>query len=128
LFCMGEKDNKNKDKEIGCTGFYLYSYLSHKNDIFEKGYDVSIKNLTEETGIPKRTLIRYLGILKEYKMIDFIHNQDFFVIGMSEGERKATTYITRSYDLFSDKPIPFKRIEVKTEEEYSYYLKEKEGL
>lgn len=101
LFCVS-------NSKIGCTGFYLYAYLKHKNDIFESGYDVSIEELSQSIGVARRTLINYLGQLKSYKMIDFKHNQDFFAIGLED--RKANTYITRDYGFFYDRPIPFKRI------------------
>lgn len=115
LYCMS-------NKEIGCTGFYLYAYLKHKNDMYEFGYDVSLVKLAEETGIAETTLDRYLGNLKRYKLIDFEHNQDFFVVGMKKEDRKANTYMTREHNFFLKNPVPFKKIEVMKKKEYIQLL------
>lgn len=115
-------------KEIGCTGFYLYSYLSHRCDIFDGEYDVSLIRLAEETGLSSASLDKYLGLLKSYKMIDFRHNQDFFVVGLDKSERKANTYIVRSFDLFSEKKSSFKKIDIMKREEYQHLLRERENM
>ncbi len=119
LYCMS-------NKKIGCTGFYLYSYLKHKNDIYEGGYDVSIEDLVIETGIPDSTLNKYISLLKSYRMIDFYHNQEAFCVAYKSEDRKANTYITNDYILFSDKPVPYERIKVIKKDEYLKQLKEKE--
>jgi hypothetical protein len=119
LYCMSNKD-------IGCTGFYLWSYLKMQNQIFENGYDVSILNLSIETGIPDSTLNKYIGLLKSYKMINFYHNQEAFSVAYRDEDRKANTYETREYFSFSDKPVPYEKIKVVTKEEYLKQLKEKE--
>lgn len=118
LYCM---TNEN----INCTGFYLYAYLKHKNDIYG-GYDVSLENLVEETGIAERTLDKYLGMLKKYKMIDFKHNQKFFAIGMRKEDRMANTYYTNEYHDFSDKPVPYNKIEIVKKEDYLKMIKKEE--
>lgn len=119
MYCMGNED-------IGCTGFYLYSYLKHKNDIYEGGYDVSLQDLSSETGIAERTLDKYLNALKGYRMIDFKHNQEFFAIGLKEEDRKANTYITKGYDQFSDDLIPFHKITIMRKKDYFKMLEEEE--
>lgn len=111
LYCM---DNE----EVGCTGFYLYSYLSHKNDIHEGKYDVSLENLAKETGISGRALDKYLGALKSFKLVDFILNQEFFAIGMRDFERKSNTYIVNEHYGFSNIPIPFATIEIMKKQDY----------
>lgn len=120
MYCMSKE-------ALGCVAFYLYSYLKHRNDIHVGGVDVSLDNLAKETGISRRSVNKYIGLLKSYKMIDFKHNQDFFVIGMVEG-RMSNTYITRDYDFFSENPTPYRRIEVKTNEQYENHLKGKEEM
>jgi hypothetical protein len=119
LYCMSNDG-------IGCTGFYLYSYLKHMNDVFVGGYDISLEDLAEETGIADRTLDKYLGMLKGYQMIDFKHNQEFFAIGMKSEDRMANTYITNDYDIFKDKPVPFKKISIMKKKDYFKMLKEEE--
>ncbi|WP_338656277.1 hypothetical protein V6B14_08535 [Sporosarcina psychrophila] len=116
LYCMSNED-------IGCTGFYLYAYLKHKNDLFEGGFDVSLQNLSSDTGISETGIDRYLGALKGYKLVDFIHNQEFFAIGMRKEDRKANTYITNKHCMFNDIHIPFNKIEIMKKKEYFEMLK-----
>lgn len=116
MFCMANKD-------LGVVAFYLYSYIKHNNDVFDGGYDVPMTKLSEDTGIARRTMIKYMDQLKSYRMIDFQHNQDYFVVGMFDEDRKASTYYANGYELFSDKPQPFEKMETMLREDY---LKEKE--
>lgn len=111
LFCMS-------NSEIGCTGFYLYSFLKCKCDLFKSGYDTSLVNLSKQTKISERSLDKYLGLLKSHRMIDFYHNQDYFAVGMLKEDKKANTYVTRDFDLFSDEKIPFEKIQIISKSEY----------
>lgn len=111
MYCMANKD-------LGVVGFYLYSWLKHKNDIFS-GYDVSYEKLSAETGIPRRTMIKYLNALKGYNLISFKFNQEYFVLGeMEDEDRRATTYYTNSYYSFYDEPMPFKKMAVISSNDY----------
>ncbi|ANC77199.1 hypothetical protein ABE65_010445 [Fictibacillus phosphorivorans] len=116
LFCMS-------NEKLGCEAFYLYSYLQYKNQIFEGGYDVSIENLALETGLNIRTLKNYLHLLKGYKMIQCMHNQDFFALGLIKEKRKANTYITNDSELFFDELTTYKKIKVMPRKEYLLKLK-----
>jgi hypothetical protein len=116
LYCVS-------NESIGCAGFYLYSYLKHKNDLFEEGYDVSLDALSDEIGMPKRTLNRHLGYLKSYRLIDFRHNQEFFAVGMKKEDRKANTYIIRDFEFFSESPVSFNKMKFMSDEKYKDYLK-----
>ena len=111
MFCMSKK-------EIGCTGFYLWSYLKMQNQIYEKGYDVSIDNLAEEVGIPRRTMCKYLDALRAHKMIECYYNQDFFCIAIGKEERKSNTYVTNECDKFSNSKVEIRKIKYVSEEEY----------
>lgn len=111
MYCMANED-------IGTIGFYLYSWLKHKHDIFRNGYDVSYEKLSAETGLPRRTMVKYLNALKGYNMISFKFNQDYFVIGISDKERMATTYYANSYSNFYEKPKSFKKMMVMTKDNY----------
>jgi hypothetical protein len=114
------------NENVGCTGFYLYCYLKYQNDMYQSGYDVSLEKLAVETGMTPRTLDKYLGVLKSYKMITFIHNQEFFAQGLKDKDRKANTYIVNEFELFSDKQVPFQRIRIVKKDEYLNMLKEEE--
>lgn len=118
VYCMSNKD-------IGCTGFYLYCYLSHRNDIHVGGVDVSLINLAEETGISYASLNRALGALKSYNLVSFRHNQEFFAIGMID--KKSNTYITNQHYDFGNTPTPFKRIPIMKKKDYFEMLKESEA-
>ena len=111
MYCMS-------NKELGTTGFYLYSWLKHKNDIFKGGYDVPYEKLSAETGLTRTTMIKYLDALKSYRLIRFKFNQEYYVVGMTEGDRKATTYYTNDYYNFSDEPKPFQKMKSISNEEY----------
>jgi len=110
MYCMANKD-------LGVLAFYLYCWLKHKNDWFD-GYDVPLSKLSTETGIARRTLIKYMDFLKSYRMIEHKFNQEYFVVGMYDNDRKATTYYTNEYYFFLDEPAPFKKMEVMTRKEY----------
>lgn len=112
LFCMG---NKN----LGCTAFYLYSYLKRMNDVFSDGYDVSIPALAYQTGIKERTLIKYLTLLKKHRMINCRHNQEYYVAGLPKEKRMANTYFTNDYIAFSDQPLTVKPIKTITLDKYN---------
>jgi hypothetical protein len=111
--------------KIGCTGFYLYSYLKRMNDFYFGGYDCPVEKLSEETGIPTRTLTNYLDVLKKYHMVECTINQKHFVLGLPQEERKANTYETMEFELFNDKPIPYEKIKVKSRADYYEEQKEK---
>lgn len=110
MYCMA-------NEKIGTTGFYLYSWLKHKNDL-HGGYDVSYEKLSAETGIARSTMVVHLNVLKAYNLIRFKFNQEYFVIGMTEGERMATTYYTNDYFYFNDEPQPFKKMKVISNSDY----------
>ncbi|MEH7393324.1 hypothetical protein [Bacillus sp. JJ1474] len=118
LFCMSKK-------ELECTGFYLYSYIKRMNDYHSGGWDVSIENMALDTGIAENTLIRYLDQLRKYKMIEGIHNQEYFCLALDPSERKANTYITNDFDLFTYKPQFYEKIKVMSSHDY-YKLREEE--
>lgn len=130
MFCMEERsivvNDKNVDKTLGVIGFYLYSWLKYKNNWHDGGYDVPLTKLSEETGIARRTLIKYMELLKGYRMIDFHHNQDFFVVGMYEEDRKATTYYTNEFHVFKNELQPFKKMGIMEREEYLEIKKKEE--
>ncbi|MCA1025703.1 hypothetical protein LCM23_06335 [Cytobacillus kochii] len=89
-------------KELGCTGFYLWSYLKMRTQQFENGYDSCIDDLSVETMIPRSTLLQYLVLLREYRMITCDYNQNFFSFNLLKEERKANTYRVNDFEEFSD--------------------------
>ncbi|MGE7217151.1 hypothetical protein ACQKJC_11675 [Priestia koreensis] len=119
LFCMSKED-------LGCVGFYLYSYLKCKNQLFTDGYDCPLLKLAQETGLSKRTLDKYLDNLKKYRMITAYHNQEFFAVGMRQEDRKANTYVTNEAFAFSEQPVVYEKIKTMPRKKYLEMLKEKQ--
>ncbi|WP_150284749.1 hypothetical protein [Rummeliibacillus sp. TYF-LIM-RU47] len=111
IYCMS-------NEKLGCTAFYLYSYISRMNDKFDEGWDIPIKKLIEETNIPKKTLERYLDQMKQYKMIEVIYNQEYFCLALDASQRKANTYIINEFDQFTSAPVPYEKLKVITTNEY----------
>lgn len=95
VFCMEKED-------LGCTAFYLWSYLKMYNQIFSGGYDIPLEKLAKDLRFSKQTTIDYLKLLQKYGMIEVIHNQEAFVVGLRKKDRKANTYVTCEPDCFSE--------------------------
>lgn len=111
LFCMTNND-------LSCTGFYLYAFLSYKTQIFD-GYTASIEKLIEHTGIPERTLYRYLDALKKHNMIQCYFDKEF-IAGLPKEERRANIYYVNEKHLFSDTVRPYKKRGFKTLKQYEW--------
>lgn len=99
-FCMSHED-------LGCTGFYLYCYLKHKNDLHKGGYDASHKRLAEELGLSAKTIQTYRDALRSHDMMLLKHNMDSYHPDMKKEDRKVSTNITYGYEKFSDEPIEY---------------------
>lgn len=121
VFCMSHE-------EIGCIGFYLYSYIKHMNDRYESGYDVSLESLAEKTGINRRTLVRYMDGLKSYSLISVQLNQDFYVPNRKKEDRKSNTYHTNERFQFHSQRQPYPKMKSKSEEKYIEYLEIKKRI
>ncbi|MEK4030760.1 hypothetical protein MKZ02_19780 [Pseudobacillus sp. FSL P4-0506] len=120
LFCM-------ENEQIGCTGFYLWSYLKMNNQFYDSGFDIPLEKLAEETGISKKSLSEYLKLLRKHRMIEVIHNQEAFVVGLRKEDRKANTYITGDHDFFCE--VGDEKVEtmkVMTRKEYFEKLKKEQ--
>ncbi|MFB5281918.1 hypothetical protein [Peribacillus sp. Hz7] len=117
MYCM---DN---DK-IGCTGFYLYAFLKMNNQIFRGAYDIPMKTLSEKTGLPYRTMADSLSNLRQYKMVEGIHNQEYFCLAMEDYKRKANSYITNKFESFTDQPVEYEKMKVLESKEYYKLLEE----
>lgn len=116
IYCMA-------NDKLGCTAFYLYSFISKMNDKFSEGWDVPIQKMALQTGISKKTLERYLDQLNQYKMIETIHNQEYFCLALDPSERKANTYISNEFDQFTYIPQSYEKLKVIKSNEY-YKMKD----
>lgn len=118
MYCM---TNEN----LGCTGFYLYSYIKMQNQRYKGAYDCPMLTLAENTGLANRTMKDYLSQLRQYKLVEGIHNQEFFCTALDKGKRKANSYIANDWIKFSGKPIPYEKIKVMEAKEYFQMLEDK---
>ena len=118
LYCM------SNDK-IGCTGFYLYSFIKMKNQHFHGKYDCSMEGLAENTGLPTSTMKESLSLLRKYKVVEGIHNQEFFCMAYEEHMRKANSYIANEIENFTDAPVEFEKMKVLKVNEYYQILEDK---
>lgn len=107
-FCMN-------NSELGCIGFYIYSYLKMMNDKFQCGYDAGRDRLSIETGIKSTTLEKYRTRLRAYNMITLIHNQHYFSVGVTEDKRKASSNKSNHYSQFSNVKVDYSKMKHKLE-------------
>lgn len=89
-FCMQTED-------LGVTGFYIYSYLKHKNDLHKDGYDASRERLSNELGLSTATISRYRDALRKYNLIELKNNNETFC-SLRLDELVAPTNIVNSFD------------------------------
>lgn len=120
LFCMSMDD-------IGCNGFYVYSYLKHKNDLFKEGFDISIQKLSEITTLSVRTINRIMDALKKHNLIRFKIRQEF-VIGLDKDECRPIRYSTNEYHGFKVEPQGYVRTGKISLEEYHKRKEEEKKL
>lgn len=119
LYCMGNKD-------IGCSGFYLYSYIKSKSDIFDE-YTASLDEMSKDTGVPETSLKKILDKLKGYGLVSFRHNQEFFATNVSADERVPNSYVANPCSFFLYNYENYKRMEVITKDEYESIIQEREN-
>ncbi|MDE8562751.1 hypothetical protein PNH38_02500 [Anoxybacillus rupiensis] len=118
IFCMTNKD-------LGCTGFYLYAFLRCMNQIYS-GYTIPLETLEEKTAIKGRTLDKYLDALKKYNMI--YCKVENFVIGLGKGEKIPNTYFTNEPTNFTDHARQYQKRKVMSLYTYRKQLDEKQKL
>jgi hypothetical protein len=106
------------NEEIGTIGFYLYSYIKRMNNLYSDGWDVSFEGMINETKLPDSTLEKYLDQLRKYRLVEAIHNQEYFCRGLSLKERKANTYHVNDFESFTYEPQGYEKIKIIKVKEY----------
>lgn len=102
IYCMADPD-------IGVNGFYLYSFLSHKNDIFKGMFDCSIKKFVSSTGLGIKTIRTQLDNLEKRNMITNDHKP--YCLDKKDWQKaKANTYGVLPYSEFISNKSEFKEI------------------
>lgn len=92
-----------KDKRLGVTAFYLWSYFKYKNQWHEGAYYASRLRLVNETGLSNDYLDDVLDWMKKFNMITATVEQDY-IMGLHKQYCKPISYIAN--DPF-DKDNPF---------------------
>lgn len=118
IFCMTNKD-------LGCTGFYLYSFFRCMNQIYG-GYRVPLETLEEKAVIKGRTLDKYLDSLKKYNMIHC--KVEDFIVGLGKGEKIPNTYFTNEPTNFTNIAKQYQKRKVMSVYTYYKQLEEKQKL
>ena len=103
VFCMSNKD-------LGCTGFYLWSYIKYKNQIHQGGYDASLRRFAKELGLSAKTIQRYKDELIGYNMIKVKHNMDSFDPSTPKEDILAPTNHILPIEKFSNVKLPIKKL------------------
>lgn len=101
-FCM-------KNEELGCTAFYLYSYLKHKSEIHNGGYDANHIRLSNELGISKNTIIKYRNNLRKHKMLELQHNMKSLNPNIEYTERKVSTNLVLPFENFTKEELEYNK-------------------
>lgn len=74
------------DQGIDTTGFYIYQYIKHKNDMYKEGYNIGSKQFEKEIKVSARSIHDKIKILEEKDYLG-IKRED------NKGEHtKANTY------------------------------------
>ncbi len=97
IFCMSKED-------LGTCGFYLYSFIKQKCDIFKEGWNCKFTELIKLTGLKKDKLNETLKALESYNMI-FNSHEDFYVNlhkSSHKPELHACTYKAKPFNKFSE--------------------------
>lgn len=112
------------NKEIGDTGFYLYSYIKHMNDLHGDDYKATASTISNKIGIPERTIKKYLKSLKSYNLIDTIHNMEYFSLGIEKEYRKASSHLIKPFEEFTVDTVYYHKLPMKTRAEHFNKIKE----
>lgn len=98
-FCMNHDD-------LGMYGFYIYSYLKHKNDLHKNGYDAGRERLARELGLSPSTISKYRDALRKHNMIVVVNNNETFSSWRLDELLAPTNYINL-YENFSGEVVEY---------------------
>jgi hypothetical protein len=63
------------NKELGTMAFFIYAWISHKNDIYQGAYTRPSRELSAELGISEPTLFKYLDNMQKHKLLNIKHEK-----------------------------------------------------
>lgn len=95
MFCVNTED-------VGVNGFYLYAYLTHQNFKFNNNFAATSHRIGNETGLSARTVERLLTTMRQHNMIKTIHNMECISKAVEKEDRKASSHIVNSTDVFTE--------------------------
>lgn len=98
--------------DLGVNAFYLYCYVLYKNNLLSTGYDATHTRLAEEIGLSSKSVQRYRDAMRSYKVMDLIHNMDYFVHGLQDiTKRMASSNFANDYKQFTYKKVEYDKQE-----------------
>src|SRR5690606_29176934 len=103
-YCMSHED-------IGVTGFYIYSFLQNKNNMFTD-YKATYQTISKEIGLSAKTVQRYMESMRSYNLITTIHNMEYFSTGITQEHRQASTHKVNKFEDFTYKKIDYEKMKV----------------
>ncbi|MNB87034.1 hypothetical protein D3C81_906920 [compost metagenome] len=94
MYCMTNDD-------LGTVGFYLYSFLTHKCNLYNGKAQYSRDRFERESGVKETSLNTYLKALEKHNMVD-VEGKDF-VFDLPDHLREANIYSVNHYNEFGDR-------------------------
>ncbi|MDA2643948.1 hypothetical protein [Bacillus cereus] len=94
IYCMSRK-------ELGVEGFYLYSFIKFMNGFYGGGWNCSLAEFPQKTGMRRDVIKSRLKSLEEYGMLYTSHEK--YIVGLESGSNektKANEYSVREYHNF----------------------------
>lgn len=121
-FCMSYSD------DLGCTAFYLYAFLKYQNFKFKDGYNATRKTISDVTGLSEGVIQKYLSNMRAYKMINVIHNMEYFSLAWDKKERKASSYKINEYDQFTFVKTEYTKMKIVETFDHIQMMKQKQYM
>ncbi|WP_391116655.1 hypothetical protein [Psychrobacillus sp. L3] len=101
-YCMADSD-------LGVNGFYLYSFISHKHDVFKGSFNCSIKKFVSSTGLGEKTVRTQLENLEKRNMI--VNDHKPYCLDKKDWQiAKSNTYGVLPYNKFISNSSEFKEM------------------
>lgn len=118
-YCMANPE------ELGSNAFYLYAYLLNENFKTKGDFKATRNRMIRETLLSDKTIRKYMGNMRAYKMIETLHNMEYFSLGWEKDERQASNHKVNTYDHFTYTKTEYTKLEAVDRFTHSQILKQK---
>jgi len=78
------------NNELGALGFYIYSFLKHKNNIYKSGYQRSYEKLGYELHMSDKTIYKYINTLEQKGLLTI--DRKIFDMHLAKDDIEANIY------------------------------------